>query len=153
VSFNAFTEPQVPGSVRRLSDTRAIAVALAWFFGALGLLSLVHALWVGTWRRRLHLTMLRVLGMRRRQVLAAVLFQAVLLVAVAVVIGVPVGLFLGRAVWQLASEDVGAVNDTVVPWRVLVAVLPVALVAAVVVAWWPGRRAGRRPPAVTLRAE
>ena len=130
--FNPFTEPQVPGVVRRLSDTRTIAIALGWFFGALGSLSLVHALWVGTRRRRVHLAMLRVLGMRRIQVLAAVVIQAVLLVTVAVVVGIPVGLVVGRTAWRIASEHLGAVTTPVMPWSVTATVFVAALVGATV---------------------
>ena len=151
--FNPFTEPQTPGVVRRLSDTRTIAISLGWFFGALGLLSLVHALWVGTRRRRVHLTMLRVLGMRRIQVAAAVVVQAVLLVIVAVVAGVPIGVLVGRAAWRIASADLGAVTTPVLPWSLIGAVLVAAVGGALIVAWWPGWRIGRRPPAASLRSE
>lgn len=153
VRFNAFTEPQVPGAVRRLSDTRSVAIALAWFFAALGLLSLVHALFVGTWRRRLQLTVLRVLGMRRSQILTAVLVQAVLLVTLAVVVGIPVGLVVGRRSWYFAAHDLGAVTDALAPWVVIATVLPAAVGAALLVAWWPGARARRGPPAAALQTE
>ncbi|MBK5290048.1 MAG: ABC transporter permease, partial [Acidimicrobiia bacterium] len=151
--FNPFTEPQLPGIVRRLSDTRTVGIALAWFFGVLGLLSLVHALWVGTRRRSMHLTMLRVLGMRRVQVLAAVVIQAVLLVTVAIIVGIPVGLVVGRSAWRLTSEHLGAKTSPVMPWGVMGTVFVGALLGAVAVAWWPGYRIGRRPPATTLHVE
>ena len=101
LDFNPFTEPQVPGAVRRLSDVRTIAVALGWFFVALGVLGLLHTLWAVSRRHRREFAVLRVVGMRRAQVGSAIVVSALLLATVAVIIGVPLGIVVdvscGRA--------------------------------------------------------
>jgi ABC-type lipoprotein release transport system permease subunit len=153
LDFNPFTEPQVPGAVRRLSDVRTIAVALGWFFVALGVLGLLHTLWVVSRRHRREFAVLRVVGMRRAQVGAAVVVAALLLAAVAVVIGVPVGVVVGRLVWKGSTDSLGALTDPVTPWLALVVALPVTLGVAALLAWWPARRAARVQLAASLRTE
>ena len=105
----------MPGAVRRLSDVRTIAVALGWFFVALGVLGLLHTLWVVSRRHRREFAVLRVVGMRRAQVAGAVVVSALLLAAVAVVIGVPVGVVVGRLVWHGSTDSLGALTDPVTP--------------------------------------
>ncbi|MEO6469371.1 MAG: ABC transporter permease [Acidimicrobiia bacterium] len=153
LSFNAFTEPQVPGSVRNLTDTRDVALAVALFFGVLGALSLFHVLIVTTRRRGRHFAVLRVLGFRRRQVRTAVWVQAGVLAIGALVAGLPVGLVGGRAIWRAATDHLGALTDPVIPWEAVIAVVPVTLFAAAAAAWWPGRRIAMSSLTPTLRSE
>ena len=153
LAFNAFTEPQVPGSVRNLTDTRDVALAVALFFSALGTLSLFHVLIVTTRRRGAHFAALRVLGFRRRQVRTAVLVQAAVLAIAALVVGLPVGLVVGRAIWRAATDHLGAVTDPVTPWVAVFAVVPITLLGAAAAAWWPGRRIARSNLTPTLRSE
>jgi len=79
---------------------------------------------------------LRVVGMRRRQVAGAVIVAALLLAGAAVVIGVPVGVVVGRLVWRNSTDSLGALTDPVTPWAVLALALPAAAVAL----WHAGRR-------------
>jgi ABC-type lipoprotein release transport system permease subunit len=153
LDFNPFTEPQVPGAVRRLSDVRTIAVALGWFFVALGVLGLLHTLWVASRRHRREFAVLRVVGMRRAQVGGAVVVAAMLIAAVAVVVGVPVGIVVGRLVWRGSTDSLGALTDPVTPWSALVVALPVTLGVAALLAWWPARRSANVALAASLRTE
>jgi ABC-type lipoprotein release transport system permease subunit len=153
LSFSPFTEPQVPGSVRRLYDVRTIAIALGWFFVALGLLGLLHTLWVVSRRHRREFAVLRVIGMRRGQVGGAVVVAALLLATAAVVIGVPVGVVIGRIVWRNSTDSLGALTDPVTPWLALMLALPVTLGVAALLAWWPARRASHVQLAGSLRTE
>jgi putative ABC transport system permease protein len=153
LDFNPFTEPQVPGAVRRLSDVRTIAVALGWFFVALGVLGLLHALWVVSRRRRREFAVLRVVGMRRAQVAGAVVVAAMLIAAVAVGVGVPVGIVIGRVVWKGSTDSLGALTDPVTPWVALLVALPVTLGVAALLAWWPARRSANGALAASLRTE
>ncbi len=153
LAFNAFTEPQVPGSVRNLTDTRDVALAVALFFAALGTLSLFHVLIVTTRRRGALFAVLRVLGFRRRQVRTAVLVQAAVLAIAALVVGLPVGLVVGRATWRAATNHLGALTDPVTPWVAVFAVMPITLAAAAAAAWWPGRRIATSSLTPTLRSE
>ncbi len=153
LEFNAFTEPQVPGAVRQVGGLSGVVVALAVFFGVLGLLSILHALLVTVRRRRVHLAVLRVLGFTPGQVERTVAVQATVLGALAVLIGVPLGLLLGRAAWRAATHGIGAVTDWSVPWWPVVVVVPATLVLAGLAAWWPAWRAAHRGVADSLRSE
>ncbi len=151
--FNPFTEPQVPGVVSRLSDTRTVAVVLGWFFALLGMLGLLHALWIAARRHRREFAVLRVIGMRRRQITRSVVLAALLLALVAALVGVPLGIVVGRLVWRGTTDALHALTDPATPWIVVVLAVPVTLAVAAVLAAWPARRAGDDDLATALRTE
>ena len=64
------------------------------------------------------------------------------------VVGVPVGLVVGRVSWRLMVANVGVVDDPTQPWALLTLALPAVLVLALVVAAGPAwaTPAGDRPP-------
>jgi ABC-type antimicrobial peptide transport system permease subunit len=80
-------------------------------------------------------------------------WQAATLALVAVAIGIPVGVTLGRRVWSSIAEPSNVVVYTDI--NVLGIVVLVAAVAglAVVLSIWPGHRAARLRPATILRSE
>jgi FtsX-like permease family len=104
-------------------------------------------------QRRHDLALLKTIGFVRRQLAAAVAWQATVAAAVGILIGIPLGLIVGRWLWDLFAEQIGAVPyPTVsVPSVVLVALGTVLL--ANVVAALPARSAARTPTALMLRAE
>ena len=153
LQFNAFTEPQVPGVVRHLSETRTVAIALALFFAVLGTLALAHAVVVGTGRRRLQLAVFRALGFRPAQVRGTIIVQAVALGLAAVVVGLPSGIVLGRFVWHVSTNGLGARDDPATPWIVIVTAIPLTVLWATVLAAWPAWRASRTGVAESLRVE
>jgi hypothetical protein len=153
LDFNPFTEPQTPGVVRQLSDTRTIAIALGWFFLVLGLLGLLHALWVAARRHRREFAVLRVIGMRRRQITVSLVAAALLLTAAAVAVGIPVGIAVGRLVWHGTTDSLHALTDPVTPWVVVLLAVPVTLALGALLAAWPARRAGHDDLATALRSE
>jgi len=67
-------------------------------------------------------------------------------------LGIPVGIAIGRALWNLFANDIHAVPSPSVPASYLVAVAVGALVLANAVAAIPGRMAARTPTALLLRA-
>jgi putative ABC transport system permease protein len=153
LEFNAFTEPQVPGVVRHLSETRTVAIALALFFALLGTLALAHAVVVGTGRRRLQLAVFRALGFRPAQVRGTITVQAVALGLAAVVVGLPSGIVLGRFVWHVSTNGLGARDEPATPWIVIVTAIPLTVLWATVLAAWPAWRASRTGVAESLRVE
>lgn len=54
--------------------------------------------------------------------------------------------------WALIIGDQGLIDEPTAPVLVLLAVAPTAVVLALVVSWWPGTVATRRPGHV-LRSE
>ena len=67
--------------------------------------------------------------------------------------GVPLGIALGRALWDLFARQISVVPEPTVPALAVVIIVVGALVIANLVALLPGRRAGRTPAATLLRAE
>jgi hypothetical protein len=104
-------------------------------------------------RRRRDLAMLKTLGFTRRQLAAVVAWQSTTTALVGVVMGIPVGIVIGRELWTLFARSINAVPDPTVPvWSVLIVGVG-TLVFANIVATLPGRSAARTPAALVLRAE
>ncbi|HTS98549.1 MAG TPA: FtsX-like permease family protein [Streptosporangiaceae bacterium] len=104
-------------------------------------------------RRRRDLALLKTIGFTRRQLAVAVAWQSSIAVAAGTVIGVPVGIALGRFLWNLFAGQISVVPEPTVPGLAVIAIIAGALVLANVVAVVPGRMAGRTPTALLLRAE
>src|SRR5204862_240574 len=64
---------------------------------------------------------LKTIGFVRRQVSATVAWQATVLAAGAVLVGIPVGVALGRWTWDLVAHGVGSVSPPIVPLAAVVA--------------------------------
>ena len=68
-------------------------------------------------------------------------------------IGVPIGIALGRILWNLFAHEIDAVPMPSVPGLVIVFIVVGALALANVVATIPGRMAARTSTALVLRKE
>jgi FtsX-like permease family len=123
-------------------------VMLALFGGA----TLAHLLVVTVARRRREIGLLKVLGFVNHQVASAVAWQATTLAVVGLVVGVPLGLVVGPAVWRTFANNLGTVPVSVVPiWLIGVLVAGV-LVVANLIALVPALAATRSRPGELLRA-
>jgi len=121
--------------------------------GALGLLTLVHALITSVRRRRRDFAVLRALGADRGTVGRVVHAQASTVALVALVGGLPLGIVLGRFVFHRFADELGLVPDATTPVLAIVGISIAALVFANLAAAVPGWRAARVPVATLLRAE
>jgi len=126
-----------------------LGVTLALF----GAATLAHLLFVSVARRRRQVALLKVLGFVRRQVLGATCWQALTVVAVGLVIGVPLGIVAGRVVWRLFALHLGAVPVAVIPVGLVCAVCAVIVVGGVALALVPAALAARVRPAEALRED
>ncbi len=104
-------------------------------------------------RRRRDLALLKTLGFTRRQLAATVAWQASLVAVIGTIVGAPVGVVLGRWLWILFAQEIYAVPDPTVPLMSILFVVLGALVLANLVAFFPGRVAGRTQTALMLRTE
>lgn len=119
----------------------------------LGITTLTHTLLVTIRLRRRELAVFKVLGFIRRQVRATVAWQASTLGVAALVLGLPLGVVVGRRLWAVWSGDLGLVAPPVVPLLGIMAVAGGALAVVNAVAILPAAIAARRRPATGLRSE
>jgi putative ABC transport system permease protein len=97
------------------------------------------------------LAVLRALGCNRRQLRAIIHWQATWATAVVVLVGVPVGLIMGRLVVQLLTDALGIVPGIDGPALLVLAAPVVAIVMANALALLPARRAARSDMAALTR--
>jgi predicted lysophospholipase L1 biosynthesis ABC-type transport system permease subunit len=125
----------------------AIALALAV------LVSLSATVVAATRRRRRELAVLKALGLRRRQTRAIVVSQALTLLVVALLFGVPLGIAGGHWAWATFASSLGVIPVTAVPVLAIAAGVVGVLVAGAVLAEAPAAVAARTPTTAALRAE
>jgi predicted lysophospholipase L1 biosynthesis ABC-type transport system permease subunit len=96
---------------------------------------------------------LKTLGFVRRQVAATVAWEATTFAALALVVGIPIGLASGRWAWTLVASGIESSSPPLVPALSVALIIPATFVVCNAVAAWPARAAGRLPPALAMRAE
>jgi ABC-type antimicrobial peptide transport system permease subunit len=119
----------------------------------LGVATVGNTLIVSVRRRRRDLAILKTVGFVRRQVAGVVAWQASSIGVVALLVGLPVGIAVGRWAWDAVANGLGSSAPTIVPALALAAVVPCVLVVANLIAAAPGWSAARVPPVTAMRAE
>jgi hypothetical protein len=121
---------------------------------ALGaIVALALTLFASVRQRRRDLALLKTIGFVRRQLAAAVAWQATVAAVVGIVVGIPLGLVTGRWLWDLFARQIYAVPYPTVSLPSIFLVAVGTLVLANVIAAVPARNAARTPTALMLRAE
>jgi ABC-type antimicrobial peptide transport system permease subunit len=143
----------IPSELTNLKYVRTLPLVLAVFLALLALAALLHVLTTVARTRRSEFAVLRALGMTRRSTRAVMNVQGTTVAVVGLLVGIPVGVLVGRAAWNLIAESVPIANVSVQQWLALVTVVVVALLAANLLALLPGWRAARLQPAEVLRSE
>ncbi|MET1041489.1 MAG: FtsX-like permease family protein [Acidimicrobiales bacterium] len=145
--------PRVPGRLATLDAALDIPRFLGAFFALVGALGLVHALVTSTRRRRPLFAVWRSVGFTPGQVRRSVLWQGILVTGAGLLIGLPMGLVVGRLAFARVIDDLGVVDTPSTPTLLLVLAVPVALGLALVLAALPAWSAARGPAARFLRTE
>jgi ABC-type lipoprotein release transport system permease subunit len=132
---------------------RPLPVLLAGFLVVLALGAVGHALAAAVRRRRYDVAVLRALGMTPIQAGAVLVTQAAVVALAGLLVGIPLGLALGRTMWRYVADLV--IVHYVPPTEVLglALAIPIVLLAAGLLALWPAQRAARTRLADVLRAE
>lgn len=145
--------PATPLEIRRLQQVDALPFVLAGFLALLGVVAVGFALASSVRRRRRDLAILKTLGFSRHQVSATVAWQATTIAVVGLVVGIPLGVIAGRAIWRVVADDIGVVSTPDVPIALLLGIAVITIALANVVAAVPAWAAARTRPAVVLRSE
>ena len=142
-----------PTDVLNYARIQATPLVLAAVLALLAIGVLTNLLVSSIRRRRRDIAILKTLGLRRRQVSGAIAWQASTVVAFALLIGLPIGIALGRKVWSTFATNLGIPADAHTPVTLLLLMIPAALLIANAIAALPGLVASRMPPAAALRSE
>ncbi len=145
--------PAVPAEIDRVRQIDGLPIALAVFVGGVAMFAVGYALVVAARRRRRDLAILKTLGFTRAQVRATMAWHATTVSVIGLIVGIPLGLVLGRFVWASVANGFGVSTDPTWPMIGILVLIPVALILLNLVAAIPARTAARTRPAVVLRSE
>jgi hypothetical protein len=144
---------QYPAEIENYRSIGAAPAVLALGLAAGAVVALGLTLMASVRRRRRELALLRTLGFTRRQLVATIACQASVAGLTGVVVGVPLGVALGRWLWTLFARSIYAVPEPTVPVITLVVIALSAFALANIVAAIPGRSAAQISTAQVLRGE
>jgi hypothetical protein len=82
-----------------------------------------------------------------------VAWQATTFGALALVIGIPLGVIVGRWGWNVFADHLGVVPEAVVPTATVLLIVPATILVANLLSLVPGRIASRLRPGPVLRTE
>lgn len=138
-----------------INAVRGVLGGLGLMLLAVGLVSLVNTISLGVRERRRDLGILKAVGLTPRQVVASVVSGAALMALIAIVIGIPLGLWVSDRISDFMGRNMGwgsgLLEVAPATWIAGVAVVVFAAVGAA--ALIPAALAGRVRPGEALRSE
>ena len=108
--------PQRPAEIISYSNLGATPALLGGALAAGAVVALGLTLVASVRRRRRDLAVLKTLGLTNGQLAATVAWQATVAVALGTVVGAPLGVALGRSLWDLFAWQINAVPDPSSPF-------------------------------------
>jgi ABC-type lipoprotein release transport system permease subunit len=148
-----YLETSVPSQVTNLGLVSGQPAILAFIIAFLAGAALIHALVTSVRGSRRQVGVLKSVGFTNRQVRSMVAWHASLLSSVALVVGIPLGIILGRVIWRAIVDNLGLVSAPALPVGAAVVVALLVLAVANLAALGPGLAAARTRPATALRTE
>jgi hypothetical protein len=144
---------QRPGPVRNYASVRDTPLVLAVVLAVFAVGTFAHVLLTTVRRRRRDLAVFKVLGLTRAQVRGVVAWEASAFAAAALLIGLPLGVAVGRLAWTVFANGAGVAPAADVPLGWVLLAVPVTIALANLIAARPGWQAARVRPAAVLHAE
>jgi cell division protein FtsX len=137
--------PVIPPTEREeLRQVRSLPLLLAGFLVLLGAGAVGHTLASMARRRATEFGILRALGMTRPAIRAAITCQATVIGIFGALVGIPLGIVVGRRVWSTVADQAPVVPVQASPWLLVLGV-PIVVIALVnLLALHPARSATRR---------
>jgi len=145
--------PVTPDEFARLAEVRALPWLLAALLGVIAIATMTSMLIVTVRRQRRDLAVLRAVGIAGGGIGRIVSVQALVVSAMGLVVGVPLGIVIGRVAWVSVARGLGVVVHTSVPVLWLLAIVVAVIAVDLVSSLLPARSAARLRPAKTLRSE
>ena len=145
--------PERGAAILNASQMGSQPLTLALSLAAAAVLALALTVLTSVRQRRRQLAVLKTLGLQRHQLRAIVAWQASIIMAIAALIGIPLGVAVGRWAWANFAYSVGFDPVSVVPVLALFLGFLGLLAAGSLLAAAPAMVAARTPPAAALRAE
>jgi len=142
-----------PDELVNLRNLQTLPDVLAIFLGLIAVAALGSVLLSCAHRRSHEFAVLRALGMTRRNIRAILNSQGTAIGLFGLVIGIPLGIGVGRLGWKAIAERVPLSEVPPLALTAALLLIPAAIVAANLLALWPGRVALSHDPATVLRAE
>jgi hypothetical protein len=143
----------LPQDVVFLKNVRNLPRGLAAFLIVLGVAAVGHALIMTVRRRRHDLAVLRAMGLRPRQSAACILWQAMTVAVVALIIGIPIGVVIGRLSWRWVADTTPLLYVPPIAIVAIIVAIPAAIAMANMLAVYPAAQASGVRPAEVLRTE
>jgi putative ABC transport system permease protein len=135
------------------ADVRPIVYGSSLLLVAVGLVNLLTTLLLVTRERSRDYGIFKAVGLTPRGVLAVVNSGAAVLGLIAIVVGIPAGIAIFRALMALMSPSEGTDIVGTPGVLALALIVPVVLAVTALASSLPARRAARTSAAVVLRAE
>lgn len=141
---------QRPIAIENYGAVRSTPFVLA-LLGSMAAATLAHLVLSVVRRRRRDLAVCAALGMHRSQLAGAVVVQALLVVGLSMIVGVPVGLAGGRLAWMSFAADLGVIDTIRFPLLTNGLAVVVVVIVSVTVTAVPAVVTTRMRPALVLR--
>jgi ABC-type lipoprotein release transport system permease subunit len=148
-----FLYPQQGAQVVDLHQMGALPISIALGVALAAVLALALTIVASVRQRRRELALLKSVGMRRSQLRAVVASQTSTVLAIAVLIGIPLGIAAGRWAWTAFAQEIGVVPAPVLPAAKIALGVLALLVVGNLLATWPAAIAARTSVARVLRSE
>jgi hypothetical protein len=136
-----------PDEIDGYKSARGLPIAVGVALVLLLVATLTHVLLSTMRRRAADLAVLRAIGSSSRNLVATLRWQALVLTASAILIGIPLGLVASRLAWRWFSSNLGIAPGTVTP----LAVPALAAIGLLALAWLLATVAGLRVPSIARR--
>ncbi len=150
----SFSRDLRPAEITSLRPAAGTVSLLAGLLGASAVLALGLSLAGSVRRRRSTYAVLSAIGFDRRDLRRTVRWQANVITAVALVVGLPLGVLTGRLAWTAFADQLGAAGGPRVPLGLLGLAAVGVIALANLVGEWPARSAGAaRGSALSDRTE
>ncbi|MGZ4723671.1 MAG: FtsX-like permease family protein [Ilumatobacteraceae bacterium] len=144
-------DPVRPAQIADIAAVRAAPLLLAGLIALTMVVGLCASLGRAIRVRRRELAVLRALGCTDSQLYATLCWQALTVVAIGLVAGVPVGALLGSRLWWNFASGLGIQPAPTLPWVWIGVVSVGTIIVSIGSALVPGHRAAAALPATALR--